>query len=102
MPSSRHIRYRDIPGEIPCTYPSDLSIPWPLAHLRFPSGMIPMCFGSLIPSPPFLLLYGKYGLKWKIYTKGSGSVSVLHDFLRLIRNQIIRPGFPVSCINSAS
>ena len=92
MPSSRHMRYRDIPGEIPCPYPSDLSIPWPLAHLRFPSGMIPMCFGSLIPSPPFLLVYGKYGRKWQIYTAARYRQSVFHYFLWLIRNQVIRPG----------
>ena len=64
-----------------------------------------MCFGSLIPSPPFLLIYGKYGLKWKIYTKGSNRVLVLHDFPGFIRNQIIRPRFPafvnrVGVINS--
>ena len=58
---------------------------------RSPPAPDPECFGSLIPSPPFLLIYGKYGLKWKIYTKGP---TVCHSSIIFLGLSVIRLSAP--------
>src|SRR5450756_2179725 len=55
MPACRHNLKRAKPGSIPCSYPFSLGIPLAPDHLLLPSGMIPICFGNLVPTASMVL-----------------------------------------------